>query len=327
MEYFQMQCIKQCIVIVLIFIVAACSLFYLDIHYKLFSVNSSDISLSNGQVSVITFNVNAEDSDRFTEDVQRRLIDLVMNERPDILCFQELSNANMTKIKPSLNRIYGPCEELDGKDVEVHRSKFYSRYNMRNFKRYRCEGEVDSSDFNALEFIGYDQCKQQMNVMSAEFEVAPGRWVTVFSGHLRSSAYSTSRRSMDKGTSWLGGIPLYWRNYKIGKRIRDFEAQNVRRFVDEARAKGNTVIVAGDLNDWCGSDCLETLMGNDLKDAWWEGGRGFGWTYFGWHLRLRIDHILYSDELQLTDVRVVDSDLSDHKPLKATFSWKEQNND
>lgn len=34
-----------------------------------------------------------------------------------------------------------------------------------------------------------------------------------------------------------------------------------------------------------------------LKDAWWEGDNGFGWTHFGWHLRLRLDHILYSDEL------------------------------
>lgn len=59
-----------------------------------------------------------------------------------------------------------------------------------------------------------------------------------------------------------------------------------------------------------------------LKDAWSEGGRGLGWTYFGWHLRLRLDHILYSNELELVDVKVVDSDLSDHKPLMARFRVK-----
>lgn len=82
------------------------------------------------------------------------------------------------------------------------------------------------------------------------------------------------------------------------------------------------MIVAGDLNDWNGNYCLKTLMGKDLKDAWAEGGRGFGWTYFGWGLRLRLDHILYSDELELVDVKVIDSDLSDHKPLMARFRIK-----
>ena len=158
--------------------------------------------------------------------------------------------------------------------------------------------------------------------MSAEFEVEPNKWVTVFSGHLRSGAYSSVRRYMDKDASWFDGISLYKRNYEIGKRIRDYEARNVRRFIDEAHAEGKPVIVTGDLNDWCRSDCFETLMGSDLKDAWWEGGNGFGWTYFGWNLRLRLNHILYSDELELTDVEVIDTDLSDHKPLIANFKLK-----
>lgn len=97
--------------------------------------------------------------------------------------------------------------------------------------------------------------------MSAEFEVQPDKWVTVFSGHLRSSAYSTARRSMSKDSHWWEGIPLYYRNYKVGKRIRDYQARNVRRFIDDARAEGKMVIVAGDLNDWCASTTLNTLMG------------------------------------------------------------------
>lgn len=158
-------------------------------------------------------------------------------------------------------------------------------------------------------------------MMSAEFEIEPGRWVAVFSGHLLSSGYSTARRSMKKDASWLSGISLYKRNYEGGKRIRDYEAENIRQFVDSAHRSGMPVVIAGDFNDWCGSDCLNTLMAEDLKDAWWEGGNGFGWTYFGWHLRLRLDHILYSDKLELFDVKVIDSDLSDHKPLVARFRF------
>lgn len=158
---------------------------------------------------------------------------------------------------------------------------FYFSYPIRNFQRYYCTGELDTTGFDEYVYKEYEQIKRQLNVMSAEFEVEPNKWGTAFFGHLRSSAYSTARRSMDKEASWFDGISLYKRNYEIGKRIRDYEARNVRRFIDEARAEGKPVIVAGGLNDWCRSDCLETLMGSDLKDAGWEGGNGFGWTYFG----------------------------------------------
>lgn len=274
---------------------------------------------------VMSFNVGANDSASFPVSRQERLMALIKEVHPDIICFQELSHENVNTLKPQLNSIFGPCVELDGKDVEVHRYKFYSSLTMRNFKRYHCEGSIDTLDLDSLELEEYHHMKLQMPVMSAEFEVEPGKWITLFSGHLRSSAYSTARRSMSKDSHWWEGIPLYYRNYEVGKRIRDYQARNVRRFIDEARAEGKTVIVAGDLNDWCGSTTLNTLMGegNDaLKDAWWEGGNGFGFTYQGWHLRLRLDHILYSDGLELQDVKVIDSDLSDHRPLVAKFKVK-----
>lgn len=295
----------------------------LNSHYKILAINTSTtVDSEKKTFSILTFNIAAYDTLKFTTSLRTGLLELIKQEQPDIICFQELSYENLKKIKPRLDSIYGTCLELDGKDIEVHRGKFYSSLTMRNFKRYHCEGDIDTLGLDSLELKEYHQMKLQMGVMSAEFEVKQGKWITLFSGHLRSSAYSTARRSMNKDASWFQGISLYKRNYKVGKRIRDYEAENVRRFIDEARVEGKPVIVAGDLNDWCGSDCLNVLMRNDLKDAWWEGGCGFGWTYFGWHMRLRLDHILYSDDLELVDVKVVDSDLSDHKPLVANFFIK-----
>lgn len=304
-----------------------CVLVYCGGIYKIFAVN---IRIPEKQCvhsfCIITFNVNAYDAISFTPVFQDSILSFIYSQSPDIVCFQDLSFENLRKIKPQLDSIYGKCDTLKG-DNQLWRLMFYSNLPLRNFKRYHCEGTIDTSDFDSLELKEYDQMRKQMSVMSAEFEVQPGKWVTLFSGHLRSSAYSTARRSMSEDSHWWDGIPLYLRNYKIGKRIRDYQARNVRRFIDEARAEGKTVIVAGDLNDWCGSTTLNTLMGegeNALKDAWWEGGNGFGFTYQGWHLRLRLDHILYSDGLELQDVKVIDSDLSDHRPLKASFILSEK---
>lgn len=296
----------------------------INVKSKYFAINISSTSSDGYTFCLMTFNVNAIDTISFTSAVQDSLLAEIKRQKPDIVCFQDLSFENLKQIKTQLDSIYGPCDILTG-DNQLWRLRFYSHFPLRNFSRHFCEGSIDTLDLDSLELEEYHHMKLQMPVMSAEFEVESGKWVILFSGHLRSSAYSTARRSMSKDSHWWEGIPLYYRNFEVGKRIRDYQARNVRRFIDEARAEGKTVIVAGDLNDWCGSTTLNTLMGEGddaLKDAWWEGGNGFGFTYQGWHLRLRLDHILYSDGLELQDVKVIDSDLSDHRPLVAKFKVK-----
>lgn len=312
-----MKKMRKYIILGCIDLIIAGAMCFLNKYNKIYAINFSRENCSQtDQFSIMTFNVAAYDSTSFTPERQHRLMELIKQEEPDILCFQEMSFESLRMIKPQLDSIYGSCDVLEG-DNQMWRLRFYSHLPLKKFSRHRCCGEFDTSDLTDNEKSEVELIKKQMNTMSADFEVQPGHWVKLFSGHLRSSAYSIARRSMDKDVSWFEGLSLYKRNYEVGKSIRDFEAENVRRFADAARIEGMPVIVAGDLNDWCGSDCLNTLMGDDLKDAWWEGGNGFGWTYFGWHLRLRLDHILYSDELELVDVKVIDSDFSDHKPLFA----------
>lgn len=291
-------------------------------HFKVYPLfNNNGNSSSIDAFSILTYNIDASDSTKFTLSYQDSLLNLLKTVNADVICFQELSVNNHRRIKPRLDSLY-KYSDLKQSDDQIWGVYFNSRYPMREFKRYKTEGKIQTEGLSQDELEELELYKMQMNVMSGEFEIEPNKWVTIFFGHLRSNSYSTARRSMDKEVSWFDGISLYQRNYEIGKRIRDYEAKNVRRFVNNARKDGIPVIVAGDFNDWCGSDCLNTLMGDDLQDAWWEGGTGFGWTYYGWHLRLRIDHVLYSKELELVDVKVVDTDLSDHKPLMASFKLK-----
>lgn len=305
----------------IIILTALGGLCYLNYYYKFYAINGSNVNTTlDGSFSIMTFNVASTRVDDFTAEVQIKLIELIKEEKPDIVCFQELSFENLALIRPKLDSIYGPCFVLNGVD-QSWRLRFYSHFPIRNFRKYHTVGAIKTDDLSNDEKDEINQSQKQMGIMSAELEVGLNHWITLYSGHLRSSAYSTARRSMDKDASWFRGLSLYKRNYKIGKRLRDYESENVRSFIDEAHMDRMPVIVAGDLNDWCGSDCLNTLMGDNLKDAWWEGGKGFGWTYFGWHLRLRLDHILYSDELELVEVKVIDSDLSDHRPLMAKFRF------
>lgn len=261
------------IVIICVFISAV--LLLESDHVSILSTDKRELGFTPNTCTIMTFNIDASNPSKFTTIFWARLMALINQEKPDIVCFQELSFDNLKHIKPQLDSIYGQCEQLKGDD-QMWRLLFYSHYPMRNYSRLKAKTEVDSIGLDSCTMAELKGHKSQMPVQSIEFEIETGKWVRIFSGHLRSSAYSTARRSMDSNASWFSGLSLYWRNYYTGKRIRDYEADNIRLFIDSARAEGMPVLMAGDFNDWCGSYCLRTLMGKDLRDVWNEKGKGFG---------------------------------------------------
>lgn len=84
-----------------------------------------------------------------------------------------------------------------------------------------------------------------------------------------------------------------------------------------------SLIVGGDFNDVCGSNCLSTLENKNLRDSWWFGGFGFGITYSDFNLlKFRLDHILYSEHFKCLYSEVQKENFSDHSLLISTFRIK-----
>lgn len=136
------------IVIVTSLFVALC---LLNRHYKLFAYNvQCDKEIEYTGFSLMTFNIAELNPDAMSENKQRRLLDLILQEKPDILCFQELSFENLSQIKPSLDSIYGPCDILKGED-QLWRLRFYSRFPLRNFRRHKCIGDIDTLGMSDIE--------------------------------------------------------------------------------------------------------------------------------------------------------------------------------
>lgn len=100
----------------------------------------------------------------------------------------------------------------------------------------------------------------------------------------------------------------------------DERAKEVDDIVDSLKSCTNApLIVCGDMNDVSGSYTIRTLRDSlKLKDAWWQGGTGFGFTYHGYGvMRFRLDHILYNKYLELQSVSVPHVGYSDHWPVVA----------
>ena len=97
------------------------------------------------------------------------------------------------------------------------------------------------------------------------------------------------------------------------------EARIVLNIV-RARASAETpVLVGGDFNAEPNSSVVETLHAGGLRDAWTECGHGDGLTYPADQPRKRIDYLFLTGTLRCSAAEVIDTKISDHRPLLVTL--------
>lgn len=134
---------------------------------------------------------------------------------------------------------------------------------------------------------------------------------------LHMASNSSDGSAVVNGLDSLKKIDVFYQRYKSAQDSRVFQAHWTKVNMMESE---HPIVVMGDMNDFSCSAPLDTLVNAGMKDAWWEGGTGYGCTFHeGWMI-LRIDHILHTPELRLTNVRVVDvGNMSDHNPVVASF--------
>ncbi len=97
------------------------------------------------------------------------------------------------------------------------------------------------------------------------------------------------------------------------------EAQTVVNIV-HARVSGDTpMLVGGDFNAEPASAVIRKLLDGGLRDSWTECGHGDGLTYPADQPRKRIDYVFLTGTLQCTAAEVIDTRISDHRPLLVTL--------
>jgi endonuclease/exonuclease/phosphatase family metal-dependent hydrolase len=94
--------------------------------------------------------------------------------------------------------------------------------------------------------------------------------------------------------------------------------QEVARLVDVFRdqaASLGPVVVGGDFNSTPDDPVLAPLKAAGLRDAWNECGSGSGFSYPSDTPVKRIDYLFLSGDLHCAKAEVLDSAVSDHRPL------------
>jgi endonuclease/exonuclease/phosphatase family metal-dependent hydrolase len=97
------------------------------------------------------------------------------------------------------------------------------------------------------------------------------------------------------------------------------ETEGVLNVVLARLSPQTPVLVGGDFNSEPDSAIVRRLLDAGLRDAWTECGRGDGLTYPADRPTKRIDYVFLTGTLRCTAAEVLDTQISDHRPLLVTL--------
>lgn len=236
----------------------------------------------------VSFNVDGLSGS--SEDIEARIpkiLDALIKDTPDIVFVAEFPEWNFYSLDTLLKKHFQYSVGSRG-----HAQYFYSRYPLEGFEIL--------TDGNKI--VGVYKSSVTVNSDT----------IVLYGCHFASNNYTADRQYITPDSiNSSNDIKAYIRDIDLAYNQRGREAQVL---VDDM-SHDKKVLVMGDFNDVGGSKALRTLENAGLRDAWWEGGFGYGATIHK-PLPYRIDHFMYSSELNIRNIKVISSNgLSDHDAL------------
>ncbi|MEZ4809117.1 MAG: endonuclease/exonuclease/phosphatase family protein [Allomuricauda sp.] len=242
-------------------------------------------------LSIMSFNARSfnELKQLDIKNVDSLILEFVTDKNPDILCFQECHYA--MKRNNALGQYnYKFVDFMYGK----HRGKviqaIYSKYPIIKVDSIKFPDSFNNAIYADILFE--NDTIRVYNVHLQSFRIIPG--LNTIKNEESSKLFERSRRVM----------------------LKQFEQANLIK-EDMERNKYKKIVV-GDFNNTQYSNAYQTIKG-DMKDSYFEKGKGFGRTLDFSGFPLRIDYILTDPEFEVLSHQNFNEKLSDHYPVMATL--------
>lgn len=265
----------------------------------------------NNSLNLMSYNVrnfdlyNWEHNSNTKSNIYKMLVD----EQPDILCFQEFYSSDNDKgwtNEKDISKLLNLPEHFFSISNTVEK---YEHWGLCTYSRYPIvsHGTIDHMGVNINAGI-YTDIK------------TPSGIVRVYNVHLQSfhlnyKDYETIDLKNDSALNLKAGKSIFSK-MKRTYVTRGAQVQVIARHIS---ASPYPVFVCGDFNDTPSSFSYNTLKGN-LKDAFLEKSWGIGFTYDYWLPIFRIDYLLVDPRWNINNFKVIGEDLSDHYPVVSTIS-------
>lgn len=271
----------------------------LNVLYKVFAINIYTPCCKDQTISILSFNING--SVIHSQQELANLALCITTQNADVVFLAE----DFQVISESLDSIMS----LHYSYSNYHQATLYGGHYF--YSKYPL-GAVEHLEIESNRFSYCYHCKLAYE----------GDSLNLFGMHMASNNYRGNEASIRPDD--INGFQVfgkYLENIEVASLQRCEEAYKVRDIYIE---NSGPTIIMGDFNDVSGSKPLKILEEAGFKDAWWEGGFGYGATIHH-PLPYRIDHIMYNEGVELIDIQRVDSrELSDHDALVARFKVKQK---
>lgn len=234
---------------------------------------------TDGDLKVLSFNCNLSPKDSDIVERRTRVIRLIREQDADVVFLTENFIVRQDSLWLEIQDAYPYC----AKDNSSVGNRLYSKYPI----------VCDTLLKDKVMAYGITCC---------EITVKSER-LNVIGVHLSSNNYNEQMEYMTPDSVANGTqAHTYLKNIVTANEYREREVRNLN---DNLNLNVMPSIVMGDFNDVAGSPTINVLESSGFKDAWWEGGFGYGATIH-YPLPFRIDHILYNDKLKLRSIKKVD---------------------
>lgn len=221
------------------------------------------------------------------DNIGDKIITLIKEEDPDILCIQEHSRIRYKQLKQFKYRSETPHS------VPRTTQAIFSKYPIVS------EGSLDLPE-------------TPNNIIYTDILIDEDT-IRIYNIHLQSFNIVPSKKSFSEQESE--------KNFK--RLVGTFEKQweQAKIFDNHRNSCPYRYIVCGDMNNTQFSNVYKRLRG-DLQDTFFEQGSGFGKTYSLFGLPLRIDYVFPDSSFEVIEHKNYKQRLSDHFPVKATLRRK-----
>ncbi|OFX58406.1 MAG: hypothetical protein A2046_11400 [Bacteroidetes bacterium GWA2_30_7] len=269
-----------------------------------------------GSLKFLSYNVRVFNLYEWKHNLLMRdsIMNLINTEKPDILCIQEYFYDNSHNFKTT--EILTDSFKLNYfHDAYTYKSANIHNFGIATFSRYPIvnEGEIRFPETNNI--CIYTDIKINNDT------------VRVYNNHLQSVHFvkieyeTIDSLGLKIDSTQITGLMGIFKKLKKSFAKRADQADIISESINQSPYP---VFVCGDFNDTPVSYTYQKLSDN-LRDAFCENGSGIGTTYIGRFPFLRIDFILHSKQIEISDFRILKQNFSDHYPVSCNFKIMKKN--
>lgn len=245
-----------------------------------------------------------------TSKTRELIFEMIKNEAPDIICFQEFYSCDTGKYQTIKTML---------QDVGMKYSYIYLPISLYKVDHW---GMAIFSNYELINKGKMDFKRKSSNMVLYADAVVGYDTLRVYNCHFKSIHFGQQEYKFVNEIGYnieeenVSGAKTIIKRLKIAFTKR---AAQVDTATAHIKSSPYPVIVCGDFND-TPSSFTYRAVGEGLCDAFRESGKGLGTTYTGPFPAFRIDYILHSPALSSSDFKVLNEQkLSDHYPVECNL--------